>query len=51
MVSSKLLELMERVKAYGRDIYWPWFEEDVLKPILSVRPDETPTPDRAEDGL
>ncbi len=37
---------MERVKAYGRDIYWPWFEENMLDPLLSIRPDETPTPDR-----
>lgn len=44
--SFKLLRLMERVKAYGRDIYWPWIEKYLLEPLVSGRQNEP----LAEDG-
>ncbi|KAI9771741.1 MAG: hypothetical protein M1839_002756 [Geoglossum umbratile] len=30
----KLLDLVKRVDAWARDVYWPWLEEQILRPLV-----------------
>lgn len=32
----KLLRLMERIKYWARETYWPWYCKAVIKPLTST---------------
>ena len=47
----KLLQLMERVKDWARDVYWPWYCETVIEPLKLLKGQPRTQEEKADETV
>ena len=47
----KLLQLIERVKDWARESYWPWYCEAIVEPVKMVKGQPMAQKDKADENM
>ena len=47
----RLLQLVERIKDWARDVYWPWYCEAVIEPLKLMKGQPIPQQERTEEEM